>query len=78
MLYPGRFILVESVALILPEKISKMLSPNNPGFIDVNRAVQQSLYLVKVYYSMKPVSSAFQTFVSFTRGKNILEQLSRT
>ena len=27
------------LAQILPEKINKMLSSNNPGFIDVNRTV---------------------------------------
>ena len=39
-----------SVAQILPKEINKMVSPNNPGFIDVNRTVSlEPLELQKDY-----------------------------
>ena len=34
-----KLVLGLSLAQILPEEINKILSPNNPGFIDVNRTV---------------------------------------
>ena len=34
-----KLVLVLSLAQVLPEKINKVLSPNNHGFIDVNRTV---------------------------------------
>ena len=33
-----------SVAQVLPEKIKKMLSPNNLGFIDVNQTVRMLFF----------------------------------
>ena len=42
-----KLVLGLSLAQILPEKINKMLSPNNPGFIDVNRTVYQFIKLDK-------------------------------
>ena len=38
-----KLVLGLSLAQILPEKINKMISPNNPGFIDVNRTVDPAL-----------------------------------
>ena len=38
-----KLVLVLSLAQILPKEINKMVSPYNPGFIDVNRTVHNML-----------------------------------